>query len=145
MQQFLPQPNYGIGGYMTPQQRIANYEQQYASQQPMSFAQPQQIGFKMMPVTNEQEANATPIDIVNGTPSFFFNQSANEIYMKQSLPNGAASFVKFGKITTNNVNPVEKSYKNDFEALNKKIDGLYSLFSTASGAESISKGEKNAK
>lgn len=117
-------------GYNLPQQRLMNYEQQYLqSQIPM-----QQAAFKMIPVTNEQEANATPVDIMNGTPTFFYNQGTNEIYMKKSLPNGTASFIKFAKrddvIPNGNPTDNKNIYEQNFKSLNDKIDGLYSLLAT---------------
>lgn len=111
-------------GYNLPQQRLMNYEQQYIQPQ----MQMQQPYFKMIAVTNEQEANATPVDIMNGTPTFFYNKSSNEIYMKQSQPNGTANFVKFGLLrqadlrenTSNNTN----LYDDKLNAINDKLDTL---------------------
>lgn len=131
------------------QQRLANYEQNFL--QPQMQAQTTQPAFKMIPVTNEYEANATPVDVLNGIPTFFYNQSANEVYMKQSLPNGAATFIKFAKRNEaelkENVVPGANIYEKDFKALNEKIDGLYKLFNLEKepGDEIKTKGGKNVK
>lgn len=55
----------------------------YDTQQYQQYNQPmQQQGYRMIPVTNEQEANATQVDL-SGNPIFFYNKGMNEIYIKQ--------------------------------------------------------------
>ena len=82
----------------------------------------QQMFFRMIPVTNIEEANATQVDI-QGTPTFFYNQSANEVYLKKlNINTGKADFVKFGKI-----NQTVEQKEDYFKKLCDKIDGLYSL------------------
>lgn len=143
-------------GYNLPQQRLMNYEQQYLQPQMQPQMQMQQPYFKMIAVTNEQEANATPVDIMNGTPTFFYNKSSNEIYMKQSLPNGTANFVKFGLLrqadlkenTSNNIN----LYDDKLNVINDKLDTLLATVpqktdqvSNQVSEQVNSRGNKNAK
>ena len=141
-------------GYNLPQQRLMNYEQQYIQPHQQMQMPMQQTYFKMIAVTNEQEANATPVDIMNGTPTFFYNKSSNEIYMKQSLPNGTANFVKFGLLrqadlrenTSSNAN----LYDDKLNAINDKLDTLLATVpqNSTTVKETVdgnSRGNKNVK
>lgn len=115
------------------QQRLM---QMYNQQQPQ-----QQIGFQIIPVTNEQEARVSQIDIMNGTPSFFYNKNLGEVYLKQVNQFGTADFIKFAKVQEP-LAPIKEennaiTYEKDFKALNDKIDGLYKILN--------SKEVKNAK
>ena len=93
----------------------------------------QQVFFRMIPVTNIEEANATQIDI-QGTPTFFFNQSANEVYLKKfNINTGKADFVKFIK-----ANEVVEKKEDNFKKLNDRLDSIVSLLQA-------DKGGKNAK
>lgn len=77
MQQFM-----NFNPYMTPQQRIAQMEQQYNmnfAQQPVQTVQQQ--GYKLVTIGSIEEAKAAPVDTINDTPSFFFNRGKNEIYL----------------------------------------------------------------
>lgn len=116
--------------YLTPQQRLNQLEAQYPqfTQNPM----PQQnTGFKTIPVSNADEANATQADL-SGNPIFFFNKAKGEIYLKQlNLQDGSAIFQTFKLTATPAVNEntpqgvilSERQYK----ALNDKLDALYSM------------------
>lgn len=90
--------------------------------------QPPQFQFKMMPVSNIEEANATPVDTLTGMPSFFYNRASNEIYMKQFNSNSGGAIFNTYKLQTIS-DPVKKAdpYEAQFKAINEKIDGLYSL------------------
>lgn len=139
-------------GYNLPQQRLINYEQQYVQpnqQYQMSMQQPY---FKMIAVTNEQEANATPVDIMNGTPTFFYNKSSNEVYMKQSMPNGTANFVKFGLLKQadlkENTSKSIEIYDDKLNAINGKLDTLLATvpkLNEQTSEQINSRGNKNAK
>ena len=158
MQQFIP-----FSPYMTAQQRLYQMEQQFpqlAQQQP----QPQQNNNFLMaiPVTNVDEANAFRVD-PQGTPTLFYNAGKNEVYLKRTnTQTGLADFIIFGKVDkptvdekqVQNINP----HKEEFKALNDKIDGLYSLLATVSQkseqvsvqvteqvSEQVSKGAKHVK
>lgn len=109
------------------QERLANMEQQ-AYQQAQSFPQAQTYQFKMMLVSNIEEANATPVDTLNGLPSFFYNKSQNEIYMKQfNSVSGGAIFQTYKLQMVENPAKQADPYEAEFRAINEKIDGLYSL------------------
>ena len=132
MQQFIP-----FSPYMTPQQRLYQMEQQYpqlAQPQP----QPQQSNNFLMaiPVTNVDEANAFRVD-PQGTPTLFYNAGKNEVYLKRTnMQTGLADFIIFGKVDKPTVEEKQvqsiNPHKKEFEALNDKIDGLYSLLATVS-------------
>ena len=159
MQQYIP-----FNPYMTAQQRLFQMEQQYPQ-----LAQPQAVqpapapvnNLITIPVTNIEEANAFRVDL-NGTPTFFYNAGKGEVYLKRTnTQTGLADFVVFGKVEQAKEEPkpsvVTNNYEKDFKALNEKIDGLYSLFSTVSlksdkeeeksdkPSEQVSKGGKNVK
>ena len=106
------QPYYPM---MTAQQKVMQYEQ----------------GFRVLPVTNKEEANATQVDI-QGTPTFFFNSAKNEIYMKRvNLQTGMADFFIFQRLEspTNEVNVSDSiNYqKETFEAIMDKLDSLQEM------------------
>lgn len=109
---------------------------------PYFYGNQQQFkGYSIIPVTNEQEARAAQIDIMNGIPSFFYNQNQGEIYLKQINQYGKADFIRFSKQSMPTIEE-QKPINNDVLAeLNKKIDGLYALFET----KEETKGGKNAK
>ena len=75
---------------MNPQQRM----EQLVSQYPQYFNQNvqqaigTQTGWRILQVSNIEEANATPADLT-GSPLFFFNKATKEIYMKQLDQTGA--------------------------------------------------------
>ena len=69
--------NYGGYNYYNPYNPYNQFAQQLASNQNQ-----QNVHLKVMLVSNEEEAKATPADL-NGNPTFFYNKSANKIYLKQ--------------------------------------------------------------
>ena len=117
--------------------------------------QTQQNNFvKVYFVTNKQEANSIIPD-PNGTPLFFFNKGSNEIYLKQvDTQTGLAIFKEYAEIK-----PVEKPikeenlkkdiniYKEDFNALNDKLDTLQETFDSyiRQNSNKEIKGGKNVK
>lgn len=132
MQQFIP-----FSPYMTAQQRLYQMEQQYP-QLAQPHPQPQQNGNFLMaiPVTNIDEANAFRVD-PQGTPTLFYNAGKNEVYLKRTnTQTGLADFIIFGKVDKPTVEEKQvqsiNPHKKEFEALNDKIDGLYSLLATVS-------------
>jgi len=80
------------------QQPQQQNQQQITTQPPIM--QPQSVaGSKILPVTNKEEATVAPVDLVQGTPSFFYNKSNGEIYLKQfDVPTGTAIFKVYGEI-----------------------------------------------
>ena len=147
--------NYPSFNLSPQQQRLMQLEQQQmqqnfnAQQQQMQQAQPK--GFQIIPVTNQQEAYAAQIDIMNGTPSFFYNQNAGEIYLKQINQYGKADFIKFAKqnepLSNENEQVNINSHTEILNALSEKIDGLYKLLKNNEtvSEQTNSKGSKNAK
>ena len=84
------QQNYGL-----PQQpQVQPQAQQQAITTQPPIMQPQaSVGSKIIPVANKEEATGTAVDLVNGTPSFFYNKSNGEIYLKQfDIPTGKGIF-----------------------------------------------------
>lgn len=121
----------GNTGFVNPYvQRLNQLEQQYPQ---YAQQQPQQVQnfFKTMPVTNMEEANATQVAI-DGTPTFFYNASKNEIYLKRiSMQTGLAEFQKFQLVQAPSSNEktcsCNNTYNEQFKAINDKLDGLYSI------------------
>nr|DAE46878.1 MAG TPA: hypothetical protein [Caudoviricetes sp.] len=98
--------------YASPyQERLVTMEQQNQSNQ-----------FRMMLVSNIEEANATPVDTLNGIPSFFYNKATDEIYMKQfnSVSGGAIFHIYKHQASASKAD-------DPLKAINEKIDGLYEL------------------
>lgn len=91
------------------------------------FYQPQQqfqTNFsKAFTVTSKEQATNTPVDF-NGLPTFFYNQNANEVYLKQfDVRTGSAIWKEF-----RTAEPVEDKPKyvsiEEFNALSEKIESL---------------------
>lgn len=116
-------PNY-YANYGMPQQTIT-------TQPPIM--QPQMSVTKMIPVSTREEATGTPVDLVSGSPTFFYNKSNGEIYLKQfDVPKGTAIFKVYKEaiesprndvISGGNINPYEKEFKH----INEGIDSLHRL------------------
>lgn len=95
-----PYPNYYTAAmqqiYNPQAQQQAQQQQQQNQQittQPPIMQSQNVIGSKILPVTNKEEATVAPVDLVQGTPSFFFNKSNGEIYLKQfDVPTGTTIF-----------------------------------------------------
>lgn len=99
--------NYGFYNPMFNAQQRVNY-----------MEQPQ--GLVTIPVTDIAEANAYRVDL-NGTPTFFYNQSTKEIYLKRTnTQTGTADFEIFKIQETT-------PQLDKFQILTDKIEGLYAL------------------
>lgn len=97
--------------------------------------QPQLAVTKIIPVSTKEEASVSPVDLVNGTPSFFYNKSNGEIYFKRfDVPTGTAIFKIYAELqpvesptsdvsVSGNVNIYEKEFKH----INEGIDSLHRL------------------
>ena len=118
--------------------------EQQAYPQAQAFQQAPNYQFKMMLVSNIEEANATPVDTLNGLPSFFYNKAQNEIYLKQfNSVSGGAIFQTYKlQLAENQAKPVDP-YEAQFMAINEKIDGLYSLLKSnnSDGGKNMQKKE----
>ena len=124
-----PHPNYFtntmLQPYNTPTQQNTSQQQNITTQPPI--LQPQ--GSKMIQVSNKEEATGASVDLIYGTPSFFYNKSNGEIYLKQfDVANGNAIFKVYGEIQPVEEKPtvVENNiYDKEFEYLKQGIAGLY--------------------
>ena len=75
-------------GNIVPQQ---NTQSQISPQS--TVIQSQTNGNKIILVSNKEEATGTAVDLINGTPTFFYNKSNGEIYLKQfDIPTGKGIF-----------------------------------------------------
>lgn len=121
--------NYASGYNFNPYNPMMNAQQRLNQLEQTQFSQGQNLGFRTLPVTNIDEANATQADL-SGNPIFFYNKAQNEIYLKQfNINTGLADFKVF-KLTANSgqeaqqiFNMSEKHYK----TLSDKLDNLASL------------------
>lgn len=94
-----PHPSYFANALQQPyfnQQQTQNQQnqgqQQITTQPPIMQPQANE-GSKMNFVTNKEEATVRAVDLINGTPSFFYNKSNGEIYLKQfDIPTGKGIF-----------------------------------------------------
>lgn len=129
--------NYGNPIQQQSQQPQNNQQQsqQTITTQP-PILQPVNNG-KITPVSNREEATGASVDLIYGTPSFFYNKSNGEIYLKQfDVQNGTAIFKIYGEIQ-----PIEepkqevlpkldiKDYEPEFQRLNEGIDSLHRMLS----------------
>ena len=93
-----------------------------------NYFYPQQNFSKAFTVTTKEQATNTPVDF-NGLPTFFYNQNANEVYLKQfDVRTGSAIWKEYKAVEpVGNDKPkyldLEK-YDADYTALNAKIDGI---------------------
>ena len=124
-------PNYFTNAMLQPynnltQQQQATPQQQNITTQP-PILQPQ--GNKMIQVSNKEEATGASVDLIYGTPSFFYNKSNGEIYLKQfDVANGNAIFKVYGEIQPIEEKPTvveNNAYDKEFEYLKQGIEGLY--------------------
>lgn len=121
----------------SPQQRM----EQMVNQYPQYFSPNVQQavntsnGWRTIQVSNIDEANATPAEW-GGIPLFFYNRSANEIYMKQMDQSGAAPLITFIlkskqdeiKLSEEQTKPVT-DYQNDLRKLNNKVEEIRKIVS----------------
>lgn len=107
--------------------------------------------YKALPVTSEAEMNTYTVDF-NGMPTYFHNQATNEIYVKQfDIRTGLTTTQKFIKFEGDS-KPISESkiennkdiYKEDFEAINGRLNGLQKMIENLQRKEDI-KGVKNVK
>lgn len=121
-------PNYFTNAMLQP---YNNQTQQTTSQQQNITTQPpilQPQGNKMIQVSNKEEATGASVDLIYGTPSFFYNKSNGEIYLKQfDVANGNAIFKVYGEIQQVDEPNLTKTkdYEEEFEYLKEGIAGIY--------------------
>lgn len=118
---------------MNPQQRVEQLVNQYPQyfNQNVQQAVNTQTGWRILQVSNIDEANATPADLL-GNPLFFFNKATKEIYMKQLDQTGAAPLLTFilkpqqTKLSEEQLKPAV-DFQNDLKRLTSKIDKMYDV------------------
>lgn len=136
---------------MNPQQRIeqlVNQHPQYFNQN-VQQAVGSQNGWRILPVSNIEEANATPVDL-SGNPLFFFNRATKEIYMKQLDQTGAAPLISFAlkpqesqiKLSQEQTKPTY-DFQNDLRKLNSKVDDIYRVLVPNTAPQNKPKKEQN--
>ena len=137
-------------GYYQPQYTPNYFSNQNYNPQPV-IQQPQNSN-KMTLVSNREEATGATVDLINGTPSFFYNKSNGEIYLKQfDVQNGTAIFKTYIQAKETPEEPKEGKYIKEFEYLKEGMAGLYrklDQFQPKTYIEDIeeikAKGKKNA-
>lgn len=106
-------------GYYNPYYHPNYYQQQQQQQQPI----------RIMLVSNEEEAKATPADL-NGNPTFFYNKSMNKIYLKQINPQTGAAPLQIFKaeepVAQDNIK-TQPDEMMRYQTLLEGINGLYRL------------------
>ena len=106
-------------GYYNPYYHPSYYQQQQ-QQQPI----------RIMLVSNEEEAKATPADL-NGNPTFFYNKSMNKIYLKQINPQTGAAPLQIFKaeepVAQENIKTQPDEMLNKYNMIIEGINGLYRL------------------
>ena len=109
---------YGYG-YNNPFYHPSYFQQQNQQQQPI----------RIMLVSNEEEAKATPADL-NGNPTFFYNKSMNKIYLKQINPQTGAAPLQIFKAEEPVAQENIKTQPDEmmrYQTLLEGINGLYRL------------------
>lgn len=124
-----PYPNHFVQAmqqnYGQPQQ-----QQQITTQPPIMT--PQNNANKIIPVSNKEEATASPVDLVNGTPSFFYNKEKNEVYIKQfDVPTGKGIFKTFVEVQpmVDEQVPQINPYEQELRYIREGVEGLYRILS----------------
>lgn len=131
-QQYQMYPNHFVQAmqqtYGQPQQQ--QNQQQITTQPPI--LQPQNnLNSRIIPVSNREEATGTPIDLVNGVPTFFYNKGKNEVYLKQfDVPSGTAVFKTY--IETQKIEDVvppqeDNNYQKELHYICEGIDNLHRM------------------
>ena len=139
---YQPQPSYFTNamqqnyGFQQPtqipqpqSQPQAQAQQQQITTQP-PIMQPSMVESKIIPVSNREEATGRAVDLINGTPSFFYNKSNGEIYLKQfDIPTGKGIFKTYIEAQIPDDTPIPQAninnYEKEFEYLKEGIAGLY--------------------
>lgn len=102
-------------------------QQQITTQPPIMT--PTTSGSKIIPVSNKEEATGTAVDLVNGTPTFFYNKSNGEIYLKQfDIPTGKGIFKTYIEIPPEiEESKTEQVFHNYDKEINYLIQGMDNL------------------
>lgn len=86
------------------------------------------ITFRMIPIANESDMAGVTVDY-SGNPTYFHNQSTNEIYIKYfDIKTGLTPIIKY--VREDSIKPVEKpaevvpNYTEQLDKLNEKFDKI---------------------
>lgn len=123
--------------YMTPQQQLNQLVAQhpeYFNQATQQALQNQQVPvqqtpsrYYVVPVANQEEANATSVDLT-GTPMFFYNKAKGEIYVKTfDVQTATATMEQFNKITPEESMNTENNLSQTLEHIKEQLNELYIL------------------
>lgn len=139
-----PYPNHFINAMLQPTQSQAQTQvqtqpqlqnQQTITTQP-PIMQPQSNVTRILPVANREEATVAPIDLINGTPSYFINKSNGEIYYKQfDVPTGSYIFKTYVQVKETeqskqddiNITPTTVNYDKELHYISEGIDNLHRM------------------
>lgn len=120
--------------YAHPGAYAATLQQSYNPQQNQQITTQQQAlqpASRIIQVASKEEATGTPVDLINGTPTFFYNKGKNEIYIKQcDISTGTPIFKTFGEIKeTEEPQKEEKGYDFDkkFQHLDEGMESIHRL------------------
>ena len=110
------------------QQQQAQQPQQITTQPPI-LEMKNGINNEILSVANREEAIGFPVDLIHGRPSFFYNKSNGEIYLKQfDVPTGSAIFKVFNE-TVEEVpqKPETIDYKKELDYISNGVDNLHRI------------------
>ena len=92
----------------------------------MPIQQPQQQFYKVLPISNRKEADNIPVDL-SGHPTYFHNQTNNEIYVKQfDVRTGLATIQEFKRID-HSADEQKDQYCNEFKNIREQLSGIQKL------------------
>jgi hypothetical protein len=115
-----------------------NYQNPYFNNFQPPYQAQHQI-YKMLPISSIEEANNIPVDF-NGTPTYFHNQTTNEIYIKQfDVKTGLASIQQFKRIDSL---PQKPETSSELKTIQDRLDGLYKLLTPSPDEEDKPKANK---
>lgn len=128
---YYQNPYYQMTPFVQAMQQNYTPQQQSISTQP-PILQPMS---KVVPVSNKDEANAYQVDLIYGQPTFFYNKSKNEIYVKKfDVQNGNAIFKTYGEMQSENTPKTDEQpsvninpYQDEFNRLNEGINSLHRM------------------
>ena len=88
---------------------------------------------RVIPVSAKEEATATPVDVVTGQPTFFYNKAKNEFYVKQcDVPTGTPifkTFIQSPELVENDLSHVKTPESvNIYEKENQRKEKQFLLF-----------------
>ena len=132
---------------------FANAVQQPYTPQPQQAQSPQintqvlQPATKIIQVSSKEEATGTPVDLINGTPTFFYNKGKNEIYLKQcDISSGTPIFKTYAEVQTE-VKEIKlaTNYEKELQHISEGVDSLHRILSQMQNSSEETEEKKNKK